>query len=204
MHINKAVNFNWRLNQRQLHTDENQHLRKGWALREALLVNCYGLNACVLPNFYVEALIHSMTMFGDVEGIGWNEVRRVSLIWLDRCPYKMQRHQSSLSTMWGPSKKVPSLNQKRILSTYWIPSTLISNFQSPELWEINFWVLDPSVFGTLFNSPSLLYANQGEQPPVRNHSLKMNHKMEKSKSTWHVTLVLAGDCQQWHLHSVFK
>lgn len=58
------------MNQRPLHTDENQHLRKGWGFREAMLVNCYGLNACALPKLYIEALIHSMTVFGDTEVIG--------------------------------------------------------------------------------------------------------------------------------------
>lgn len=57
------------MNQRQLHRDENQHLRKDWALHEAMLTNCYGLNACVPPNLYVEALIPNVTMFGDMEVI---------------------------------------------------------------------------------------------------------------------------------------
>lgn len=115
--------------------------------------HCYGLNVCFPQNFYAGTLIRNVMVFG---GGAWRRQLgpRDGTLSMGSVLLYEQPHDSSLPSslhaMWGHSKKAAvykSGSKTSPESNH--AGTLISDFQPPELWEINACYLNHPGYGIL-------------------------------------------------------
>ena len=102
---------------------------------------CCGLNVCVPLKFICWNPNPQRWWNKQVRPLGGAWVMRVEPSWMGLV--FLQNRSLALSTMWGHSKKIPSMNQE--VGPYQIPYQICRHhdlrLQPPELWEINFCCL---------------------------------------------------------------